>query len=829
MMPSDQTTILVIDDDDAVRLSIADYLEDLDYRIVTAENGRIGIERFQTEAIDFVLVDLRMPEMGGLEVLEKIAEMAPDTPRIVVSGTGVITDAVEALHRGAWDYILKPIEDFSVLRHAIETNLEKARLKKENLQYQQHLEQMVSDRTKELEQANRHLSDINQRLRRIVDTTRSLSFCSEVKRFGSRLLDEFGQHMAATGGSLYLKEEKGFRLLHALDPDHAPEFIPFPLAETSVFKRAFDDKLPILIRDMEKEKNLSTSGWGNYSSGSAMIFPLPDESGEIAAILALHSKRPSPFMEQDKEIGSILASYSCEALRAVRTTEKLLDKERQFRSILDNIRAGIVIVDIDTRKIAYVNPIAAEMMESAPEKLLGTSCFDAMCPDKRGKCPVLDLGVQIDSTERTLETRSGHKIPVLKTVTHILFQGKECLLESFIDLTVQKNAAAEKEKLETQLRQAQKMEALGTLAGGIAHDFNNILSAVIGYSELGLIDIGDESVPIYQNLQSIFHAGNRAKELVGQILTFSRMQEHILTPVSVEPIVKETLKLLKASLPANIELESHIATKKRIMADATQIHQVIMNLCTNAYHAMEEKGGRLSVRLSDISFDLQTVADFEDLVPGPYLQLEVEDTGEGISPLVMESIFDPYFTTKKKDKGTGLGLSVVHGIIKSHAGAISVNSRVGEGTTFKVLFPICEDIRDPQHQKNTILPCGSEKILLVDDEKDIVAIGSKMLDKLGYEVTSVVGSVPALETFRKTPQQFDLVISDFNMPGISGDRLAMELLTIRPDLPIILCTGFSERFDQGRATMLGIRKVIMKPMSMNELANAIRDVLDAPE
>lgn len=829
MMPSDQTTILVIDDDEAVRLSIADYLEDLDFRIVTAENGRIGIERFQSEEIDLVLVDLRMPEMGGLEVLEKIAETAPDTPRIVVSGTGVISDAVEALHRGAWDYILKPIEDFSVLRHAIETNLEKARLKRENLRYQHSLEQIVSDRTKELEQANRHLSDINSRLRRIVDSTRSLSFCSEVKTFGSRLLGEFGQHMAATGGSLYLLEKDGFRLLHALNPDHVPEFIPFPIAGTSILKRAIDEKTPVLIRDMEKEMNLSDSGCGHYSNGSALIFPLPDENGEITAILTLYNKRLPPFMEQDKEIGSILASYSCEALRAVRATENLLDRERQFRSILDNIRAGIVIVDVHSRKIVYVNPIAAEMMESRPEKLLGCSCFDTMCPDKSGKCPVLDLGLQIDSTERTLHTRSGQKIPVLKTVTRILFQGKECLLESFIDLTIQKTAAAEKEKLETQLRQVQKMEALGTLAGGIAHDFNNILSAVIGYSELGLLDIGDESQPISQKLQSILHAGNRAKELVSQILTFSRMQEHILTPVSVVPIVKETLKLLKASLPANIELESEIAAKEKIMADATQIHQVIMNLCTNAYHAMEEEGGRLSVRLSVISLDSETAIAYEDLTPGPYLQLTVEDTGEGISPSVMENIFDPYFTTKKKDKGTGLGLSVVHGIIKSHAGAISVDSRVGEGTTIKVLFPITEDTRDSQHQKSTSLPGGSEKILLVDDEKDLVTIGAQMLGKLGYDVTGIVGSTAALEIYKKSPRRFDLVISDLNMPGISGDRLALELMNIRPELPIILCTGFSERFDEGRARVLGIRKVVMKPLSMSELAGVIREVLDTTD
>jgi len=825
-MKNRQTTILIIDDEAAIRQSFADYLEDPDYRILTAENGRIGLKLFEHERVDLVLVDLRMPEVDGLEVLAQITATSPDTPLIVVSGTGVIGDAIEALRQGAWDYLLKPIENFSVLIHAVTNALEKAQLKLDNREYQRHLEQMVAERTKELKQANEHLSHINTRLRRIVDTTRTLSFCAEVEDFGSLLLEEFGQHMLATGGSLYLKEEKGMRLVHTLDPGHAPKFIPFPIAGDCIFQQVIHQKKPALIRDIATEANLATSGWGNYKDGSALVFPLPDDSGEVTAILTLHSKTPPPFVEQDKEIGTILASYSCEALRAVRATEKLRESEQQFRTILDNIRTGIVIVELKKREIVYVNPTAAEMVGSPTEDIIGRKCHDVLCPTDEDRCPILDLGQEIDSSERLLLTFDGKTIPILKTITHTTFKGRECLLESFFDLTAQKRAAAEKEALETQLRQAQKMEALGTLAGGIAHDFNNILSAIIGFAELGSLDLEDPSHPLYQKLQSILHAGNRAKELVAQILTFSRMQEHVLTPVRIAPIINEALKLLKASLPANIELKNNVTSQQQVLADPTQIHQIIMNLCTNAYHAMEEKGGVLSVSLTSISSDELASSPHADLSPGTYNQLAVEDTGVGISPSVMDRIFDPYFSTKDMDKGTGLGLAVVHGIVKSCGGSISVNSRIGEGTAVHVVFPLTDDTSDDATGPKTILPRGTEKILFVDDDKNLVDIGCQMLARLGYDTTGVVGSLEALETFKQSPQRFDLVVTDLSMPGLTGDRLAQELIQIRPNFPIIMCTGFSDRFDQKRARMIGIRMLLMKPLAMNILAKTIRNVLD---
>ncbi len=816
--------ILIIDDEKAIRDSFGAHLEDCGYDTFTAEDGRIGLSLFEREHPDLVIVDLRMPEVDGIQVLEQISRISPLTPLIVASGTGIITDAVEALNCGAWEYLLKPIEDLTVLTHAVETALEKAQLKRENLAYREKLEQLVVARTAELEKANTHLSQINARLRHIVDTTRSLSFCSEVQAFGSQLLEEFGQHMLASGGSIYLKEEQGLRLVHTLDKGHAADFIPFPLPESSLFQRAIAANQPILVHNIGQDETVTPSGWDGYVDGSALVFPLPDEIGGIAGIMTLHSKTPPPFVEQDREIGTILASYSCEALRAVKATEELRESESRFREILDTIPTGIIIVDAQNSTILYINPTAAAMVGAAPETMIGRICHGVICPSQVEGCP-MKSGQQADHSERTLLTADGREIPVLRTAVRTTLAGRECFMESFIDLSEQIQAEVDREQLETQLRQAQKMEALGTLAGGIAHDFNNILSAVLGYSELGLQDVDDPAHPLYPKLKAINHAGHRARALVEQILSFSRMQEQLHAPVKIAPIVKEALKLLQSSLPANIRVESRIAADRPVMGDPTQIHQIIMNLCTNAYHAMLSTGGVLGVALEQVPADELPVGGMEERTSDRYLRLTVTDTGSGISPSIIDRIFDPYFTTKEKGKGTGLGLAVVHGIVKSHGGEITVDSQLDDGTQFTVFLPISGDETMPDGLHPQSIPRGSEHVLLVDDEKDLVEIGSEMLQRLGYRVTGIAGSIEALEVFKQDPFRFDLVVTDYNMPGLSGEQLAREMLGIRKDIPIIVCTGFSEVFDQHRAQAIGIRRTLMKPLTMESIAHAVRDVL----
>jgi len=370
------------------------------------------------------------------------------------------------------------------------------------------------------------------------------------------------------------------------------------------------------------------------------------------------------------------------------------------------------------------------------------------------------------------------------------------------------------------------MEAIGTLAGGIAHDFNNILGIILGNAELAIDDVPDSN-PARNNLDEVRKACLRAKDVVSQILAFSRKSESEQKPFNIASVVTESLKLLRASIPTSVDIRPNISNDiEDILGDPTQIHQIMINLCTNAAHAMEDAGGTLEVVLENTALHEDKAYRYTELKPGPYVQLSVSDTGFGISPEVMERIFDPYFTTKDVGKGTGLGLSVVHGIVNSHKGGISVESEAGKGTTFNLLFPAVERLMPQKPKKLEDLPTGEERILFVDDEDAMVSLNRQRLEKLGYKVVSKTDPSEALAFFRDNPHQIDLVITDMTMPRMTGDKLAREMLNIRSDIPIILCTGYSSRISGEKAQELGIWKYIEKPIEMGTLARSVREVLD---
>ena len=398
-------------------------------------------------------------------------------------------------------------------------------------------------------------------------------------------------------------------------------------------------------------------------------------------------------------------------------------------------------------------------------------------------------------------------------------------IETLEDITDTIISEKERKRLETQLAQAQKMEAIGTLAGGIAHDFNNILSAIIGYTELSMDDITDP-VRARGELREVLKAGDRAKDLVGQILTFSRKTETAYSPIALRTIVKESLKMLRSVIPTTIEIRQDLADSGLVMSNSTQINQIIMNLSTNAAHAMDEEGGVLEVSLKRVDLDQET-ADGLDVTSGTYLKLTVSDTGHGMPPEVMERIFEPYFTTKDLGSGTGLGLSVVHGIVKSHGGAIICRSVPKEGTTFEVYLPEIEsEKKEAGPSEKEPIPTGTERILFIDDEAALAGLAEKMLSKMGYTVVIKSSSSEALELFQKDADKYDLVITDMTMPGMTGDRLAKKFIEIRHDIPVILCSGYSEHISEDKAKKMGIREFVMKPLEMNELARTIRKVLD---
>ncbi|HET6418566.1 MAG TPA: PocR ligand-binding domain-containing protein [Geobacteraceae bacterium] len=392
-------------------------------------------------------------------------------------------------------------------------------------------------------------------------------------------------------------------------------------------------------------------------------------------------------------------------------------------------------------------------------------------------------------------------------------------------------AQSENRELERRLRHSQKMETIGTMARGIAHDFNNIMGAIINSVEMALED-AQRGSELRELLEIVQKAGYRGREIVRQISEFSRQKELARQPVNVEIIIKECLKLLQAAILPSIEIRQHIpAGLGMIEADSTQIHQVIVNLCTNAAQAMREKGGVLDISLEEAEVDDRSPSLNPGFFAGHYLVLTVKDSGHGMDRNVMDRIFDPFFTTKKNGEGSGLGLSVVYGIVESHGGAITVESEPGKGSTFKVYFPLKENVAAScETEKPMVVPEGNERILLVDDEEDLVHVQQKMLERLGYDVIARKSAAEALEMFNSQPERFDLVVTDLAMPGMSGLDLAREILRIRPDISVILCTAYLNPSDGGitseEARSAGIRELLKKPTSRSEMARAIRRVLD---
>ena len=396
------------------------------------------------------------------------------------------------------------------------------------------------------------------------------------------------------------------------------------------------------------------------------------------------------------------------------------------------------------------------------------------------------------------------------------------------DITDLKQAGEENKLLESKLHQAQKMEAIGTLAGGIAHDFNNILSGIFGFAQLAQYHIA-EPEKAEKDIDQIIKGAQKAADLIQQILTFSHQANPEKHPLQIAIVIKEALKLMRATIPTTIEIKNNIATQALVLADPTKIHQVAINLVTNAFHAMQKTGGILKVSLTDISFPTKKQSPHPELLPGNYVDLEVSDTGYGMGKKTISKIFDPYFTTKKTGKGTGLGLAVVHGIVDEHGGQISVSSSPGKGTTFHVYFPVApgtnRDIR-PSHAKKTCPVSGRERVLFADDEESIRSVVHECLTHLGFKVTTFKNGAEAFKAFEENPDAFDIVITDMAMPKMTGMELASKIMDRNPAMPVILCTGYSETISKNKAMEMGIRQFLPKPIPMEKMASTIRQVLD---
>ncbi len=542
----------------------------------------------------------------------------------------------------------------------------------------------------------------------------------------------------------------------------------------------------------------------------------------------------SPIEENGAITGAVVTLRDITARR--QAEERLTESEKRHRALFENMVSGFVLFEVVQDERGVPVDLIILTANKGFEAISGLKVSGVAGKRLTHVLPGIEkdgadwIGVygKVALTGEPQQFEKGSELlGVCLSVTAYRAGPGQCCV-TFQDITERKRSEEERARVEAQLRQAQKMEALGTLAGGVAHDFNNILNIIMGYTELSKMEIGDGSL-VAQNLEEVFAASTRAKELVQQILAFSRRSEN--RKLSLQPgiVVKEAMKMLRPSLPSTIEIQTEVLGRSLVLADPTQLHQVLMNLCTNAAHAMRDKGGVLEVRLEDRVLGDDEARHYDGLQPGGYVELRVRDTGAGIEPGIIDSIFDPFFTTKKQGEGTGLGLSVVHGIVKSHGGAISVQSTLGEGTAFTVLIPALPE-NHPHEEKATShhLPRGHERILVVDDEPVLVKMVGRLLSNLGYEVVTRTGGMEALEILRQRSdaKPFDLVITDMTMPHLTGENLVRELSNSGVAVPVILMTGFSEKIDVEKAKTLGIEGFLMKPIVSKDIAETIRKVLD---
>ena len=600
---------------------------------------------------------------------------------------------------------------------------------------------------------------------------------------------------------------------------------------------------------------------GGFIDGDPQVFEenpvlldvhLSEGSWQLAAVPRNGWETPSPYIGWLRGTGLILSlltgwgffSWLTQQRRSRREIEKALKNTEQARKalqqnenflniIIEHMPNVLFVKEADELRFVRLNRAGEELLGCSREELIGKNDYDFFTREEAdfytGKDKeVLKNGKMLDIPSETVHTKyKGTRIMHTRKIP--IFNNRnvpEYLLGISEDITEQIYAEKERQKLDEHMQQVQKMEAIGTLAGGIAHEFNNLLGVIRGFTELAQWEAPEGST-IHNDLEKVLIAANRATDLVAQILAFSRHTKSEWITLHLQPIVRETVKFLRPSLPATIHIQQEIHPQcNPISADPAQIHQVIMNLCTNAFHAMKKKDGTLTIGLEETELKAGDLINEVSPIPGHYAKLTVSDTGSGIDPSIRKRIFEPFFTTKEVGKGTGMGLAMVHGIVKNHGGMIQLESEIGRGTSFQLFFPTIADKGEEVSKSEERIFTGSEQVLFVDDEAFLAQLGKDMLSRLGYTVTALADSGEALKIFRGQPDRFDLVITDQTMPGITGYELSRKILAIRPDIPIILCSGHSSVISKEEALALGIREFVMKPLTGQNLARIIRQILD---
>jgi PAS domain S-box-containing protein len=744
------------------------------YSIDVVHTRRDAMNRLtQHQNYDLVITDMRLPDGDGLAILSHIRGRSLSLAVVLVTGVGDEETAVAVMKAGADDYIPKRGAYWKRFPEVLENALNHFSRQTRNRSPMHVL--YVDDNDSDILTTQKHFAKTVPHI--LIDAVHS----------GAELLKQ----LSDTGS--------GFHYDILLIDYRLPDI------------NGID-----LIREIYQVRHIDIP--------TVLITGYGDEEAAMAALQLGVSDYVSKQTTYLNKLPLVLenAFYS---FNLARKNAALLIAQERLTIIVENAPVGIFI--IQDAQITFANPEAIGMFGFDDiQTFVGLPPAMLIVPEEREKVfHQIDRRIagthELIKFETRAQKQNGQIFDIAVRITTIHHQNKPASLIFIADISQEKS-------LQTQLFQAQKMEAMGILAGGIAHDFNNILSAILGYTEMAMMST-DPGTQIYKDMEEVLRSGHRAEELVRQILTFSRKSEMERHPLQLDTLLKEVFKMLRASLPSTIEIRQDFqisaqALPGMILANPTHIHQVIMNLCTNAKQAMLETGGLLEVRFEDVELDDEAASRISGLKSGPYLRLTVKDSGSGIDPAIRERIFEPYFTTKAVGEGTGLGLAVVHGIMTHHQGAVTVESEPGKGASFILYFPRLLDARKTELHTDQPVLTGNERVLIVDDEEPLVRMWTNLLTPLGYRVSGHIHTGEALEAFSRQPDAFDIVITDYTMPTMTGMALAGEIQKIRSGMPIILCTGLGNQLAPDLLKASGIGKVLRKPVGMPSMTAAIREL-----